>query len=851
MPRTTDPKLPRPAPKAAHEAPFLSATEATTLDSPAGAPEFTLPEDMVLNDKVFGHYMHLVDMLSRRTGLQIHVDQRDNALENGDIYLFNHFTRFETVIAPYILHRETHKLVRSVAYHGLFDVNDTMTRIIHRSGAVPTNLPRLLPFLAEEILRGRKVIIFPEGGLVKDKQVLDANGDLKMWSGVSEKVRKPHRGAAVLALMLDLAKRRIKALFEADDKVQITNWCHRLGLTPEQLLAAVEKPTLIVPGNITFYPMRTNPNLLLRGFERFAGKPGPNARDELTIEGNLLLRPTDMDIRFGRPIAALEDRKRLHTALMDHVLSQTQSMDDIFALKDDTGTLLDGYVAKFIAKRIDKVRDEYARRIYLGTTININHLVATLVRQMVNADTWSLPRTDFHKALYLMVKELQQRTDVNLHASLMRPDIYAGLRVGTMRGFVGFLEACTRVRLIGIRKDAYHFSRRLLDTLDLQDIRVENPIAVHANEAFPIKAVREVAANVLARLAKITDKDIAELRFDDMLREHAALRLKFGKKDPHMLLAADNPLHGSPYLLKPEPVEPTPKGGHVRIRQHGVLLIHGFATTPADLRSYAEHLRDKGYTVLGLRLPGHGTSILDLEERTRSEWMDALREGYGILAELCDEVSAIGFSTGGALALQLAAGKPDKLMRVASVAAPLEVHNKKMKYVPAGMLLRAVLNYIPWLTDVLRFHTYDRDITGTVYHRVPATALNQLRLTIADMWRALPRVTVPTLVMQGLLDRTVVPESAVRIFRRLGSEVKALRWIAGGPHGLITQKFGNTWDILDGFLAGEDVTGTAKAASYKSEHPIVAPALNPQAPRAKRLTRKLAKWLITRKAPAL
>lgn len=855
MPRHTAPKLPHPAPKAAlaDDTPLLSggthAASASTLDAPAGAPEFTLPDDMILNDKVFAHYMGLVEMVSRRTGLEIHVDQRDNALEDGDIYLFNHFTRFETVIAPYILHRETKTLIRSVAYHGLFDVNDTMTRILQRSGAVPTNLPRLLPFLAEEILRGRKVIIFPEGGLVKDKQVLDANGDLKMWSGVSEKVRKPHRGAAVLALMLDLAKRRIKALFDANDTVQIANWCERLGLTPEQLRKAVDKPTLIVPGNITFYPMRTNPNLLLRGFERFAGAPGPHARDELTIEGNLLLRPTDMDIRFGSPIPALDPKKRLHTALIDHVLAQTQSMDDIFGLKDDSGTLLDGYVAKFLAQRVDKVRDEYARRIYLGTTININHLMATLVQQLVSTERWSLPRTDFHKALYLMVKELQMRTDVNLHASLMRPDIYAGLRVGTMRGFVGFLEACSRVKLMGIRKDAYHFSRRLLDTLDLQDIRVENPIAVHANEAFPIKAVREVAANVLARLERVSDKDIAELRFDDMLREHAALRLKFGKKDPHTLLAADNPLHGSPYLLRPELPEGKGTTKSPPTGRHGVLLIHGFATTPADLRAYAEHLRGQGYTVLGLRLPGHGTSILDLEERHRREWLAALWEGYDILAELCDEVSAIGFSTGAALALQLAAAKPAKLRRVASVAAPLEVQNKKMKYVAAGMVLRAILARLPGLSDVLRFITYDRDITGTVYHRVPTTALNQLRLTIADMNTCLPRVTLPVVVVQGLLDRIVVPESATRIFRRLGSEVKALRWIAGGPHGLIAQRFGNTWDILDGFLRGDDVTGTAKAGSHKGEHPIVAPPLT-YTPHPKRLTRKLAQWLITRKAHA-
>ncbi|RYG58843.1 MAG: hypothetical protein EON60_12160, partial [Alphaproteobacteria bacterium] len=209
MPRITKTTAPLQAP-----APPVTGQPATEGFALPQVPQ-ELPADMKLEARTFGRYMRLVEMLGRRTGIKVHVSAADHALADGDIFLFNHFTRFETVVAPYILHRETGKMARSVAYHGLFDVNDTMSRVLYQSGGVPTNLPRLLPFLAEEILRGRKVIIFPEGGLVKDKSVVDANGNLKIWSGSAEKARKPHRGAAVLAMMLDLVKRKIRSQFEA------------------------------------------------------------------------------------------------------------------------------------------------------------------------------------------------------------------------------------------------------------------------------------------------------------------------------------------------------------------------------------------------------------------------------------------------------------------------------------------------------------------------------------------------------------------------------------------------------------------------------------------------------------
>lgn len=793
------------------------AHETAAVEEPVH--DFHLPDDMVLDEKKFGRHMRMVETLGKRTGIKVHVSQSADALRDGDIFLFNHFTRFETVVAPYIIHRETGKLVRSVAYAGLFDVNDTMSRILHEAGGVPTNMPRLLAFLAEEILRGRKVIIFPEGGLVKDKHVLDAQGNLKMWSGMAEKVRKPHRGAAVLALMLDLAKRRIRALIDAEDSMALCRWCEKLDLSLEQLKLAVAKPTLIVPTNITFYPMRTNPNVLLRSLEKIAGPQGARARDEITIEGNLLLRPTDMDVRFGSPVSSMEGVKRLHHAVLDHALSSTHTMDDVFALKDATEGMLESYVAKFVSRQVDKIREVYARKIYLGTTININHLTATLVKILTEQGRWEIAKKDFHMVLYVALKTLQHRGDVNLHPTLARPELYATLTEGKSRGFMGFLEACTRAKLIksmnvGGVGPVYRFSHRLNDVMDLQDIRLENPLQVHVNEAEPIAAVRDTVAEVLARIEKVTETEMAMLRFDDMVREHAGQRYRFSKKAPSTLLGPDNAHTGRPYLLLPELM-----GKHRR--KAGVVLVHGFATTPGELRAYADHLREQGSVVIGVRLPGHGTSMLDLEARTRGEWLKAVRDGYEIAAALADEVVIVGFSTGGALGLLLAQEKLPKLVRIASIAAPLLVRDGNMGLLPIGMVLRSIFKHIPGLRDTLRFYEYERENTAAMYRDVPVTALNELRLLIREMRNALPKVTVPTLIMQGLLDHTVKTQSAALIYKLLGSSQKILRWVAGGPHGLVTHNFGATWDVLDRFVSGHDVAEPVAGKVSGGDHKIL------------------------------
>ena len=40
----------------------------------------------------------------------------------------------------------------------------------------------------------------------------------------------------------------------------------------------------------------------------------------------------------------------------------------------------------------------------------------------------------------------------------------------------------------------------------------------------------------------------------------------------------------------------------------GVLLLHGMSDSPYSLRTLGETLNQRGYWVIGLRLPGHGTA---------------------------------------------------------------------------------------------------------------------------------------------------------------------------------------------------------------------------------------------------
>ena len=56
------------------------------------------------------------------------------------------------------------------------------------------------------------------------------------------------------------------------------------------------------------------------------------------------------------------------------------------------------------------------------------------------------------------------------------------------------------------------------------------------------------------------------------------------------------------------------KGGSI-----GILLVHGFTGSPAEIALLGQFLHKQNYTVIAPRLTGHGTSVEDLEHTTKED----------------------------------------------------------------------------------------------------------------------------------------------------------------------------------------------------------------------------------------
>ena len=104
-------------------------------------------------------------------------------------------------------------------------------------------------------------------------------------------------------------------------------------------------------------------------------------------------------------------------------------------------------------------------------------------------------------------------------------------------------------------------------------------------------------------------------------------------------------------------------------KTHGVLLMHGFTGTAAHMRLVGEKLHEHGFTVMGVNLPGHATTMDDMARCTWQDWLDAAREAFLILKQRCDYVSVAGLSMGGCLSLILA--ETMQPTAIAPISAPM------------------------------------------------------------------------------------------------------------------------------------------------------------------------------------
>src|SRR5579884_3819585 len=102
----------------------------------------------------------------------------------------------------------------------------------------------------------------------------------------------------------------------------------------------------------------------------------------------------------------------------------------------------------------------------------------------------------------------------------------------------------------------------------------------------------------------------------------------------------------------------TAPAAHATLSHHGgrvgVLLIHGFTGSPAEMATLAAALAARGYSVEAPLLAGHGADQETLAATSWRAWVASAEAALRELQGRCDAVALVGFSMGGAIALQLA-----------------------------------------------------------------------------------------------------------------------------------------------------------------------------------------------------
>ena len=90
-----------------------------------------------INSATYEWTSRLFTLLRKVLAVNLKLHQQDAQIADGDIFLFNHFARFETFIPQYLIHMESGAYCRSIAAGEFFVEGDAFSNYLIRVGAVP------------------------------------------------------------------------------------------------------------------------------------------------------------------------------------------------------------------------------------------------------------------------------------------------------------------------------------------------------------------------------------------------------------------------------------------------------------------------------------------------------------------------------------------------------------------------------------------------------------------------------------------------------------------------------------------------------------------------------------------
>ncbi|MCB0119716.1 MAG: alpha/beta fold hydrolase [Anaerolineales bacterium] len=197
----------------------------------------------------------------------------------------------------------------------------------------------------------------------------------------------------------------------------------------------------------------------------------------------------------------------------------------------------------------------------------------------------------------------------------------------------------------------------------------------------------------------------------------------------------------------------------------GILLVHGFTGAPKEMRWMGDYLNEQGYTCLGIRLAGHGTTPEDMIRSRWTDWTASVEDGYNLLRGMTDRIFLVGLSMGGVLSL-LMSTRLD-VAGVVAMSTPYALPKDEKDYSPEYIeLYSRFVKFLPKSAEVPGESWFDKEAfkSHISYPQNPIRSIAEMKRLILATREALPQVTKPVLLIHSKNDKYVLPENVERLY---------------------------------------------------------------------------------------
>ena len=703
---------------------------------------------MIQNDLLINTNGYVLSLLEKILNANIEVKGIENIPKNNPImFVANHFTRIEAMLVPYTLYNLTNKKVGVIADDSLF--KSYFGNFLKNLGAMKkSEINRNEHIIGDLITSCKNWMIFPEGIMVKAKDITKI--DNIFCVKIDETCQRVYTGAAVFALSSEFFRekyfeRKLENYDEFSEKYFI-NDCSEI--TPNE--------TMIVPINISYSKLRNGRNFLVDMAEKLLEDIGDNFKEEIEIEGNLILN-SKIIIRILEPISTKK--------LLEPLYSKGSLQEEILnSLRYD-------------------VTHDFMNKIYESLTISFDHIF-TLILFLFPKEEIELEY--FKRLIYIVFSKIKEK-NLPYDESINKDLIYL-ISYEKFEAFDDILKVAIKDNILQIHEihcDRYLINKEVLaNSFTHHTIRLKNILRVILNEILAQDDIVNMVKDLLLKKEFENNIELAEILKCEEKEEFENSYEKFeNNKD-----------------IKAKDIGTTNYFENINSNSC-VIVVHGFSSAPKEMQNLALFLNENNFNVITPRLSGHGTVPEDLKTKTWQDWYKSVSRSITIASLQYKKVYIVGFSTGGLLALLSTKKQYKEFVSLVCINAALHLNDLRIK------TLLPAISFWNDIVKVFNENKYAKEYIDNFpenpqinYNKHYVSSIEQLSLLMDKIKKNLHKIKKPILIIQGKDDPVVNPSSAHEIYEKIESRFKKLKMINSSKHVIVNENTDGLYDYILSFI---------------------------------------------------